>query len=551
MKVVIVGGVAGGASVAARARRLNEKAEIILFERGNDVSYANCGLPYYIGGVIEDEEELFLQTPESFWNRFHVKVRVQTEVVSVDKEAKKVTVRDLKSGEEYDENYDKLVLSPGGAAFVPPIPGKDLPKVYKLRSVADTFQIKALVESKEAKRAAVIGGGFIGLEIAENLCHRGLEVTIVEGVNQVFPPFDFELAGLVKAELLANGVNVVLDAPVKGIFEGETGYIVQYGDGGSLECDFVVMAIGVRPDTVLAESASLKLNARGAIVVDEYMRTSDPDIYAAGDAVQTKNLVSGQMGVLPLAGPANKQGRIIAENLFEEEKIPFKGVIGSSVAQVFNQTFACTGLNERTCKALGIQYKKIYAEPFHHAGYYPGAKQLTIKLIYAPDGKILGCQIAGEAGVEKRIDVVATAIKFGGKVSDLAELELCYAPPYSSAKDPINYAGFIAENEMSGRGQVWTWDMLAGRDKDKTVLVDLRTSEEVEAGAIPGSINIPVDELRDRLDEIPKDKELWVYCQVGLRGYIGQRILLQSGFNHVLNLSGGYRLLTVCGLLPQ
>lgn len=551
MKIVIVGGVAGGASVAARARRLDESAEIILFERGEYVSYANCGLPYYIGGVIEDRDELFLQTPQSLYKRFRIDVRVREEVVSVDKKAHQVKVRKLQTGEEYTESYDKLVLSPGAEPFVPDGIDASLQGVYTLRSVNDTLKIKELVDGAAGKKAVVVGGGFIGLEMAENLKAKGVEVTIIEAADQLFPPFDKEMAGMVKHEFEKNGVKIMLNSPIKGVTKEGDAYQVSCTNGTTLSCDFVILAIGVRPDAHLAADAGIALNARGAIVTNEMLLTDDPDVYAAGDAIETLNLVSGERVNLPLAGPANKQGRLIAANITGEEKTEFKGIIGSSVVKIFSQTMACTGLNEKTLKRLGTPYEKIYCSPSSHAGYYPGGSQLTIKLFFAPDGKVLGCQIAGTEGVEKRIDVIATAIKFGATVSDLAELELCYAPPYSSAKDPVNYAGFIAENALTGRGPVKHWDMLDARDPETSVLLDVRTPGEYAKGALPDSVNIPVDELRERLSELPKDKEIWVYCQVGLRGYIGQRILMQSGFDKVYNVSGGYRLMKVCGVLPQ
>lgn len=558
MKILIVGGVAGGASVAARARRLDEQAEIVLFERGSAVSYANCGLPYYIGGVIEDEDELFLQTPESFWERFRVKVETHTEVIEIDRERHTVRVKNLVSGEIYEETYDKLVLSPGGKAIVPPIPGGDLPRVFCLRSVEDTFRLKAYIDKCKPQSAVVVGGGFIGIEIAENLKHLGLSVRLIEGASQIFAALDPEMSGIVEEEMTANGVSIIKNAPVQAIQEQGSQYSVVYGGSNSdktrntsVSCDFVVMAIGVRPDTELAEKAGLVLNSRKAICVDPYMQTSDADIFAAGDAVETVNLISNKKVMLPLAGPANKQGRIIAQNLTEKEAGTFDGVIGSSVAKVFSLTAAGTGLSEKVLTADKIPFEKIYCSPGDHAGYYPGAEKMTLKLIFSPEGRVLGAQAVGKSGVDKRIDVIAAVIRMKGTVSDLAQLELCYAPPYSSAKDPVNYAGFIAENVLNGRMPQKHWHHLKERKSENSILLDVRTEEEFADGALPESVNIPVDELRERLTELDPEKEIWVYCQVGIRGYIAQRILMQSGYSKVFNLSGGYRLLSVCGLLTK
>jgi len=549
MKIVIVGGVAGGASAAARIRRLDEKAEIILLERGEAVSYANCGLPYYIGGIIENSEELFLQTPESFWRRFRVQVRIRNEVVRINREDQTVTVRKVDTGEKYEESYDKLVLSPGGEAFVPPVDGAKLPGVYTLRTVEDTLAIRELAKEKAHQRVVVIGGGFIGLEVAENLRMEGLEVTIIEGADQIFPPFDKEMAAIAQKEIEKEGIRVVLDSMLKRISQVETGYEVETASGEKFRCDFVIMAIGIRPESHLAVEAGLEVNDKGGIVVDRFMRTCDENIYAAGDAVEVLHLISGRKGMLPLAGPANKQGRLIAANLSGNNKEGFAGVIGSSVVKLFGLTAACTGLNEKSLIAFKMPYEKIYLSPPHHAGYYPGGEAITIKLLFSPDGRVLGSQCIGREGVEKRVDVIATVIKMKGNVSDLAELELCYAPPYSSAKDPVNYAGFIAENVLTKRSRIKHWEDLAKRDPASAILIDVRTAEEYQEGHLSGSINIPVDELRERMTEIPEDKDLWIYCQVGLRGYIAQRILMQARQQKVFNLSGGYRLLQISGMV--
>ncbi|MDO4493705.1 MAG: FAD-dependent oxidoreductase [Clostridia bacterium] len=547
MKYVIVGGVAGGASAAARIRRLDEQAEIVVFERTGAVSYANCGMPYFIGGVIDDPEELLLQTPESFYERFRADVRVHTEVTAVDRAAHTVSVRELLSGKEYTESYDKLLLSPGAKPFVPPIPGADLPCVFGLRTMEDTFRIRDIVVAGNCKNAVVIGGGFVGLEMAENLKTAGLKVTLVEAMDQVMPPMDPEMAGMLAAELTANGIELLLSNSVKALKEDGDGCIAELSDGGSLRTDVVIMAVGVRPDSTLAKDAGLELNARGGIVVDEKMLTSDPDIYATGDAVEVRMRLTGKQGMLPLAGPANKQGRIAAANMAGGNEV-FRGVIGSSVAKVFGLTAACTGMNEKQLKAEGTEYEKVYLSPSHHAGYYPGGLPLTMKLLFGKDGRVLGCQCVGEAGVDKRVDVVASVIMMNGTVDDLAELELCYAPPYSSAKDPVNYAGFIAQNVLSGRSPVMHWHDLKNFDFRNMTLLDVRTDEEYAEGHIKGSLNIPVDELRERIAEVPAGKDILVYCKVGLRGYLAQRILMQRTDAKVFNLSGGIRLLNVCGI---
>ena len=547
MKVVIVGGVAGGASTAARLRRLDEQAEILLFDRGGYVSYANCAFPYYIGGVVEDQEDLFLQTPESFWTRFRIQVRTNSEVIRILRRDKKVEVRDLTDGHIYEESYDKLVLSPGAEPVIPPVEGSRCPGVYSLRTVQDTFRIRDMAVRQGCQRAVVVGGGFIGLEMAVNLRNLGAEVTLLEAAGQVFPPFDPEMARIVEMELQENGVQVKTSCGVQGIVPCDGGYQVNCADGSSLPCDFVVMAVGVRPESTLAREAGLTVNQRGGIVVSPSLQTDDPDIYAVGDVIQVENEISGQPVQLPLAGPANRQGRIAAENLDGGEQV-FSGVIGTSVVEVFQQTAACTGLNEKTLQALNVPYEKVYLSPNQHAGFYPGACPMTLKLLFSPQGNVLGCQCIGREGVDKRVDVIASVLHFKGTVADLAEMELGYAPAYSSAKDPINYAGFLAQNVLSGRSPIKHWNDLENRDREKSVLVDVRTSGEYAMGHLDGSVNIPVDELRERLDQLPKDKELWIYCQVGIRGYIAQRILMQSRPGQkVYNISGGYRLFKLIG----
>lgn len=548
MKVIIVGGVAGGASTAARLRRLDESAQIILLERGGAVSYSNCGLPYYIGGVVQNRDDLLLQTPQSFWDRFHVEVRIFSEAVSVDPAAKTVRIRRTDSGEAYTESYDKLVLAPGAEPLVPPIPGGS--NAYTLRTIEDAARIKEAAAAGGARKAVVVGGGFIGLEMAENLREAGLDVVVAEGSDQLLPPLDPEMAAIAARELERNGIQVLLQNPVKEIRPSGGGYQVLCGSQ-ILPCDFAVMAIGVRPESTLAVQSGLKVNARKGIVVDEMLRTSAPDIFAAGDAVEKYHLVSREPVMLPLAGPANRQGRVIADNLSGMEH-PFDGVIGSAVCKLFHVTAACTGLNEKSLKAMGRPYEKVYLSPSQHVGVYPGASPITMKLLFSPDGTVLGCQCIGEEGVDKRVDVISAVIKLRGSVSDLARLELCYAPPYSSPRDPVNYAGLIAENVLSGLSPIKHWHDLAERDQASSILVDVRTQEEYAHGHLEGSINIPVDELRDRIDSLPRNRELWIYCQVGLRGYIAQRVVMQLRPDQkVYNLSGGYRLLSIAGLLPE
>ena len=548
MKVIIVGGVAGGASTAARLRRLDESAQIILLERGGAVSYSNCGLPYYIGGVVQNRDDLLLQTPQSFWDRFHVEVRIFSEAVSVDPAAKTVRIRRTDGGEAYTESYDKLVLAPGAEPLVPPIPGGS--NAYTLRTIEDAARIKETAAAGGARKAVVIGGGFIGLEMAENLREAGLDVVVAEGSDQLLPPLDPEMAAIAARELERNGIQVLLQNPVKEIRPSGGGYQVLCGSQ-ILPCDFAVMAIGVRPESTLAVQSGLKVNARNGIVVDEMLRTSAPDIFAAGDAVEKYHLVSREPVMLPLAGPANRQGRVIADNLSGMEH-PFDGVIGSAVCKLFHVTAACTGLNEKSLKAMGRPYEKVYLSPSQHVGVYPGASPITMKLLFSPDGTVLGCQCIGEEGVDKRVDVISAVIKLRGSVSDLARLELCYAPSYSSPRDPVNYAGLIAENVLSDLSPIKHWHDLAERDQASSILVDVRTQEEYAHGHLEGSINIPVDELRDGIDSLPRDRELWIYCQVGLRGYIAQRMVMQLRPDQkVYNLSGGYRLLSIAGLLPE
>jgi CoA-disulfide reductase len=541
MKVIIVGGVAGGASAAARLRRLDENAEIILFEKGEYISFANCGLPYYIGGVIKEKDKLLVQTPEDMSRRFNIDVRTKSEVISIVPNKKEVFVRDLTNNKEYSEAYDKLILSPGAEPIKPDIPGADDSRVFTLRNIPDTYAIKDYIDQHKPRRAVVVGGGFIGIEVAENLHARGINVTIVELADHIMGQIDYEMAAIVHNHLHSKNVELYLKDGVNAIQPVNDHLAVVLNSGKSIDTDMVVMGIGVKPDIKLAKDAGLAIGARGGIKVDQYMRTSDPNIYAVGDAVEVKDFISGQDTVIPLAGPANKQGRIAADNIAGRSSI-YEGTQGTSIAKVFDMTVAATGNNERQLERSGIKYQKSIIHPNSHASYYPDALPISIKLIFSPDdGRILGAQAVGYDGVDKRIDVIATAIRAGMTVYDLEKLELAYAPPYSSAKDPVNMAGFVAANILKGDCDVFHWDEVDKRDSDKTVLIDVRTPLEYNMGTIAGAINIPVDDLRDRLDEIPKDKEILVFCQVGLRGYLACRILKQHGFANVKNLSGGYR----------
>ncbi len=548
MKVLIIGGVAGGASCAARLRRLDEDAHIVLLEEGGHVSYANCGLPYYIGGVIEEEEELLLQTPESFYRRFRVDVRVRNKAEKISPETKTVTVRNLEDGSCYEESYDKLVLSPGAAPFRIPVNPKAASRVFTLRRVEDCRKIRDMVTAGKYRSAVVIGGGFIGLEVCENLQKEGIDVSVVEAMPQILPPFDEEIAEILHGCLRDHGTALYLNSKMEDISPSETGgCVVSLSGGKQLFCDFVVMAVGVRPDTALCREAGMELTDRGSILTDENFLTSLPDVYAIGDAVITKNRLTGMPGMTALAGPANKQGRLVADILCGRKTIPYPGVLGSFVIRLFDRTAAATGINERTCRQAGLDYAKIYLLPYDHATYYPGAEQMVMKVLFEKKtGKLLGMQCTGLSGVEKRVDVFAAALHFGGTVQDLEELDLCYAPPYSSAKDPVNFAGFVGDNLMQGISRFWYWDQMPERGGENEVLLDVRTPEEYEDGHLEGAVNIPVDELRERISELPKDKEIYLYCQVGIRGNVAQRILTQKGYS-AWNLSGGYGLMSRIG----
>lgn len=539
MKVLIVGGVAGGASAATRLRRLDEKAHIILFEKGPYISYANCGLPYYIGGEIKERENLLVTKPALLRGRFGIDVRTDSEVVSIDRRAKTVTVQNHQTGETYTESYDKLLLSPGASPKKPDWEGVNLPGIFTIRNVPDTCAVDDFIRETGAKRAAVVGGGFIGVEMAENLTARGLSVTLMEYQEQVLPPLDPEMAAIVHTHLRQNGVNLALGTAVSGFEKAGTGILVKTGKG-DLETDLVILSVGVAPDSGLAKEAGLELGIGGSIAVNDNYQTSDPDIYAVGDAIQVRSRLTGQDTLLPLAGPANRQGRAAAESILGRKPSHSRDVLGSSILKVFQLTAAGTGLNEKQLKAAGIPYLKTYTHPASHAGYYPGGTPMSLKLLFGPDGKVFGAQAVGQDGVDKRMDVLATVIRLGGTVYDLQDLELCYAPPYSAAKDPVNMLGFTAANLLNGDMKDFYCEDLAGLDLDKVFLLDCRTPAEFAMGTIPGAVNIPLDELRNRLEELPKDKPVYEFCQVGLRGYIAYRILTQHGFE-VYNLSGGYK----------
>ena len=551
VKVIIIGGVAGGASAAARLRRLDEKAEIIMLERSGYISYANCGLPYYIGGVIREKGALSVQTPESFGGRFRIDVRVRNEAVSIDPKEKAVRVRNLETGEEYTETYDKLLLSPGAKAIRPALPGMEDARIMTLRTVEDTLAIREYLEEKKPKRAVVVGGGFIGLEAAENLMEEGLEVSLIQMEDQVLPPLDYDMACQVHAYLRGKGLDLRLNRTVTGFVPDEGGLRVQMkrtagteeaaGQEESIRADFVLMAAGVLPETGLAREAGLALGQKGAIVVNEHMQTSDADIYAVGDAVEIRDFITGKKALVALAGPANRQGRIAADNICGLGSV-YEGAQGSSIIKLFDMTAASTGINEKQAKALELDYDKVITFSANHATYYPGAENLTIKTLFdRSTGKLLGAQIVGFDGVDKRIDVLACAMRAGMRGEELQDMDLAYAPPYSSAKDPVNMAGYVIGNVMSGLVEQYHWDEADGLlERKDALLLDVRTEGEYQNGHIPGTVNIPLDELRERLSELDRGKKLYVNCQSGLRSYLACRILSQNGFS-CKNLAGGYR----------
>lgn len=541
MKVVIVGGVAGGASAAARLRRLDEKAQIIIFERGEYISFANCGLPYYIGGEITERSALTLQTPQSFKARFNIDVRVNSEVVKVQPEQKNVLVKDARTGETYTESYDQLILSPGAEPIVPPIAGIQSHKVFTLRNIPDTLKIKAYIDTHKPASVAVIGGGYIGVEMAENLKNAGLDVTVVELADHLIAPLDYDMAADVHRYIEAKGVKLVLNNGVSSIEEGKEGLSLHL-QKGCIQTDMVIMSVGVRPESSLAKDAGIAVNPRGSIIVDSQMRTNLNHIYAVGDAVEVEDFVTKQPAFIPLAGPANKQGRIAADNICG---IPseYQGTQGSSVLKLFAMTIATTGITEKTAQRAQLSYDKTYIYSGSHAGYYPGAHNMSIKVLWdTVTHKLLGAQIVGYDGVDKRMDVLATALRLGATVEDLTKLELCYAPPFGSAKDPVNMLGFVAENVIHGRFKQFFWHDVAELPRDGTItLLDTRTDAEVANGRIEGFIHIPLDSLRENLHQLDNTKPIYIHCHSGLRSYIACRILSGYGFD-CYNLAGGYRL---------
>ncbi|MHB8064303.1 MAG: CoA-disulfide reductase [Ruminiclostridium sp.] len=541
-KVVIIGGVAGGASAAARLRRLDEDAEIILIEKGEHISFANCGLPYYIGEVIKEKDKLLVQTPEKMKERFRIDVRVKNEVIKIDPENKTIEILNILEHKVYTETYDKLILSPGAEPVKPSLPGIDSAKIFTLRNIPDTYRIKDYVDEAKPKRAVIVGAGFIGLEVAENLHLRGVNVTVVELSDHVIGPLDFEMAAMVHQHLMSKHVELYLKDAVEAFEDDGANITVKLSSGKKLKADMVIMGIGVKPEAQLAVDSGLKIGKTGGIYVNEYLQTSNADIYAVGDAIEVKDFVSGNQALFPLAGPANKQGRIAANNICGlKEK--FEGTQGTAIVKIFDLTVAVTGNNERSLKRNGIEYEKSFTHTAAHASYYPGAIPMSIKLLFGKnDGKLLGAQIVGYDGVDKRIDVLSTAMRAGMTVFDLEKLELSYAPPYSSAKDPVNIAGFTAANIIKKDSISFHWDEVAGIDNETGILVDVREPQEFELGTISGAINIPLDEIRARLQELPKDKIIYLFCAVGLRGYLAARILMQKGYKDVRNLSGGIKI---------
>jgi len=538
-KILIVGGVAGGATAAARMRRLDESAEIIMFERGQYISFANCGLPYYIGETIKEREALLVQTPEAMNSKFNIDVRVNSDVTGIDTDKKILKINSSDRG-AYEESYDYVILSPGAKPIAPPIKGIDSSRIYKLRNVPDTDKIKAVVDSKKVSSAVVIGGGFIGIETAENLRERGVKVTLVEAAPHILAPFDTEMAVIAEKELNDNGVSLILGNGVKGFVETENNITVELNDGQNLETDMVILSIGVLPDTGFLKESGINLGERGHIFVNDSMQTSVEGVYAVGDAIMVKDYLHKTDVAIPLAGPANRQGRIAADNIAGLGRI-YKGSLGTSILKIFDMAAASTGNNERNLQRMGKEYKILYIHPMSHASYYPGATQLTIKVIYSPDGKVLGAQAIGYDGVDKFIDVIATSMKFGATIEDLEELELAYAPPYLSAKSPANMAGFVADNDLNGKCQLITPKEFENFDPETQIRLDVRDEIEIEGGSVPGAINIPLDFLRSRFAELDKNKEIIVFCAVGLRGYIASRMLIQKGYK-VRNLVGGIKM---------
>jgi NADPH-dependent 2,4-dienoyl-CoA reductase/sulfur reductase-like enzyme/rhodanese-related sulfurtransferase len=546
MKYIIVGAVAGGASTAARLRRLDEKAEIVIFEKGAYISYANCGLPYYIGEVIKDRNKLFVQTASAFNKRFNIDVRVRTEVTAIDTARKTIQAINRENGDMYEESYDKLVLSPGAEPIRPPLPGINLDGIFTLRNVADTDYIKAYVDKHKSGKAVIAGGGFIGLEMAENLHGLGMDVTIIEMGAQILAPLDFPLAALAQQHIRSKGVDLKLNTAVTGFEKSGNGIRVQLKNGDTLDTDVVILSIGVRPDTKLAVNAGLKLGSAKGIFVNEFLQTSDPDVYAVGDAIEFANPITGASMNTYLAGPANKQGRICANNIVLGNTHVYGGAINTAIVKVFDMTVGATGVASKHLSAANIKHLVSTTHSGSHAGYYPDPKQMSIQITFSPDnGQLLGAQVAGYDGADKRLDILASVIKRNGTIYELGAFEHAYAPPFSSAKDPVNMSGFVAENILLNRLKIVYWndtDKITGED----LLIDVRSPEEYGRGTIPGAINIPVDELRSRLAELPKFKHIYIFCQIGLRGYLAQRILTQNGYENVRNISGGYALWDVC-----
>lgn len=543
-KIVIVGGVAGGATAAARLRRIDEEAEIVLFERGEYISFANCGLPYYIGEVIQDRRKLLVQTVEGMSKRFKLDIRNLTEVVKINREQKTVSVKHVVTGETYEESYDVLLLSPGAQPLVPNLPGLEAANnVFTLRSIPDTDAIKDFVDYQKPAHCVVAGGGFIGLEMAENLVERGVKVTIVDTGNQVMKPVDYEMAAIIEQHLIEKGVELIYEDRLQSL--ENSGKVAVFASGKRLNTDMILLSVGVRPESTLAAEAGLAVGERGTIKVDEYLQTADESIYAIGDAIEVVDFINENPAMIPLAGPANRQGRIVANNIIRGNVEKYPGTLGTAIAKIFDLTVASTGNNERTLGRLGIPYKVVHIHPACHATYYPGASQIALKLLFdGVTGKIFGAQAVGKEGTDKRIDVIATAIKGGLTVHDLTELELAYAPPFASAKDPVNYAGYVASNIIDEGIETVQWhevdDIIAGGG----LLIDVREPKERENGYISGSVCIPLDSLRDRLAELPTDQTIYVSCQVGLRGYLATRILLANGFN-VKNVDGGWKTYSV------
>ena len=540
-KYLIVGGVAGGAGVAARLRRLDETAQITVFERGRHISFANCGLPYYVGGIIENRDALFVMTPEKFKASLNVTAKVRHEVTAINPVSKTVTVKNLDTGAEVTESYDTLILSTGASPIKPPIPGINDEAIYTLRSVGDIDAIKQRIDNPATKRVAVIGGGFIGLEMAENLHRRGMEVSIIEAVDQVMNVIDYDMAAIVQANIRSKGVDLYLKDGVKAFERRGGGLAVCLQSGKEVICDAVLLSIGVRPDTKLAKDCNIELAPNGAIKVNEYFETSQKDIYAIGDAISFKSPLLGTDVTVPLAGPANKQARICADNIVYGNKETYCGTIGTSIARIFDYTAAATGLGEKALDRAGLPYKQVVTHAAHHASYYPQACMISIKILYNPEnGRLWGAQAVGAEGVDKRIDVLAAYIKKNGTISDLAEFEQAYAPPFDSAKDPVNMLGFIAENDRGGLTTIISWRDIPRYVEQGAFFLDVRTPEEFDCGAIPGAVNIPHTALRNRLNEVPKDRPIVINCGSGLRGYIADRILRQNGYKNTVNLSGGF-----------